>query len=287
MQTSGFNLIQTVALLQKQWKTIVLFVLATVAAATITVFLVPQYFKSSVTIVSANPALADKARLFNSNIQSLYSYFGSGDDLDRIYGIADMDITYKKLVDEFSLVAYYQLDNDSLPLLKRKAVLCLRKDLNLQKTEQAQIKISAWTKDKQLSAAIVNRMVAIVQETEAEVWQKNYGQSLLKLNASVTAMEQEYQALSDSLPKTTGGKQALVITKMQTLLEQIKQYHKTADEFKLATETHPAVLYVMESAVPAAKAERPDKRGIIFAALIAGFIFSSFLVLVNDRKNRA
>jgi len=104
MQTSSFNLVQTVALLQKRWKTILFFVLATVAVASVTVFLVPQYFRSSAIIVSANPALADKARLFNSNIQNLYSYFGSGDDLDRIYGIADMDITYKKLVDEFSLI---------------------------------------------------------------------------------------------------------------------------------------------------------------------------------------
>jgi len=47
MQTSSFNLVQTTALLQKQWKTILFFVLVTVAAATVTVFLVPQYFKSS------------------------------------------------------------------------------------------------------------------------------------------------------------------------------------------------------------------------------------------------
>ena len=287
MQTSSFNLVQTTALLQKRWMTILFFVLASVAAATITVFLVPQYFRSSAIIVSANPVLADKARLFNNHIQGLYSYFGSGDDLDRIYGIADMDTTYKKLVDEFSLVAYYKLDNDSLNILRRKAVLHLRKDLRLQKTEQAQIQIIAWTKNKQLSAALVNRMVSIVQETEAAVWQKNYEQSLSKLNTTVAAMELEYQLLSDTLTKTNGGKQELARAKLQTLIEQIKQYQKTAGEFALAKETVPAVLYVMESAVPAAKAERPDKEGIISAAFIAAFFFSCFLVLLNDRKNRA
>jgi len=287
MQTSSFNLVTTTSVLQNRWKTIALFTLLTVAAAAITVFVVPPYYRSSATIVSANPVLADKARLFNSNIQGLYSYFGSGDDLDRIAGIADMDTVYKKLADEFSLVTYYKLDGDSLPLLRRKAVLHLRKDLHLQKTEQGQLQIIAWTKDKQLSAAIVNRLVAIIEEIETGLWQKNYAQSLLKINTAVTAMEEEYEALGDSLPAIRGGKKELAFATMQTILEQIKQYRKTADEFKLATEAHPAVLYVMEAAVPAVKAERPDKISIIIAALLAGFIFSSLLVLVNSRQPTA
>ena len=284
MQTSSFNLEQTTAVLQKRWKTIALFVSLTIIAATVTVFVVPQYFRSSAALVPANPVLADKARLFNSNIQGLYSYFGSGDDLDRIYGIADMDTSYKKLVDEFSLVTYYKLDDASLPLLRRKAVLKLRKDLSFQKTEEGQLQIIAWTKDRELSARIVNRLIVIIQEIAGGVWQKNYDQSLQQLNRSVTDMEQQYRQLSDSLPVMSGSRRELAADKLQTLLEQVKQYRKAADEFKLATQTHPAVLYVMETAVPAAKAEKPDKSGIILAAMIAGFIFSCVLILVNDRN---
>lgn len=284
MQTSSFNLVQTTAVLQKRWKTIALFVSLTIIAATVTVFVVPQYFRSSAAIVPANPVLADKARLFNSNIQGLYSYFGSSDDLDRIYGIADMDTSYKKLVDEFSLVTYYKLDDASLPLLRRRAVLKLRKDLSFQKTEEGQLQIIAWTKDRELSARIVNRLIAIIQETAGEVWQKNYDQSLQQLKRSVTGMEQEYRQLSDSLPAMRGSERELAADKLQTLLEQVKQYRKAGDEFTLAAQTHPAVLYVMEAAVPAAKAEKPDKSIFILAAMIAGFIFSCVLILVNDRN---
>lgn len=283
MQTS-FNLVNTSAVLQKQWKTLLAFTLVTTLAAALTVNLVPKYFRSSATIVSANPALADKARLFNTNIQGLYSYFGSGDDLDRISGIADMDTTYKKLVDEFSLVSYYKFEGDSLPLLRRKAVLRLRKDLGFQKTEQGQLKIIAWTKDSQLSANLVNRTVAIIKEIENGIWQQNYDQSLVKLNASIADMERRYQTLSDSVTIMKGGKHELAVTNMQTLLEQLNQYRKSADEFILAKETNPAVLYVMEAGVPAVKAERPDKINIIIAVMIAGFIFSSILILVNDRN---
>ena len=285
MQNSSFNLVQTAAALQKQWKTIFLFVLTSAVVAAVTVFVVTPYYQSTAIVVSANPVLADKARLFNTNIQNLYSYFGSGDDLDRINGVAEMDAGYEKLVDEFSLVTYYNLSDDSLPVLKHKAVIRLRKDLYFRKTEQGQLKIIAWTRDKQLSANLVNRMTAIIHETEAGIWLQNYHRSLEKLKASVAAKESEYKLLGDSLSKIDKDAQPLVIAHMQTLTEQINQYRKTADEFSVAADNPPAVLYVMEAGTPAAKAERPDKLGIILAACLAGFIFSSLLILVNDRKN--
>lgn len=287
MQTSSFNLVQTTAVLQKRWKFILLVIVASAVVATVTVFMVPRYFRSGATVVSANPALADKARLFNNNVQILYSYFGTGDDLDRIYGIADMRSTYAKLVDEFSLVDYYQLKDDSLPALKSKAVKRLRKDIDITKTEQNQLQIIAWTKNNQLSADLVNRMVAIIQETEASLWQKNYRDAQEKLNSSISSMEKEYQSLADSLSIMRSGKQQLAVMQMQTISEQIKQYRRSADEFKLAAQTPPAALYVLEAAVPAVIAERPDKPVIILSACLLAFIFSSILVLVNDRKQTA
>ncbi|MES2328269.1 MAG: Wzz/FepE/Etk N-terminal domain-containing protein [Bacteroidota bacterium] len=287
MQSSSFDLVQTTAVLKNRWRTILLFVVAAAIISTITVFLVPRYFRSTATVVSANPALADKARLFNSNVQILYSYFGTGDDLDRIYGIADMGGTYAKLVDEFSLIDYYQLKNDSVSILKSKAAKCLRKDIHLEKTEQNQLQIIAWTKNKQLSADLVNRMVAIIQETEMDVWQKNYRHSQDELNSSIASLEKEYQSLSDSVSTMRSGKQQLAVAQMQTIAEQIRQYRKTADEFRLASQTPPAALYVMEAASPAAYAERPDKPIIILTSCLVAFIFSSLLVLVNDRKTMA
>lgn len=284
MQTSSFNLVETAGLLQKRWKSIALFVSVTIIIATITVFLVPHYYRSTATVVPANSVLADKARLFNSNIQNLYSYFGSGDDLDRISGIANLDTVYKVLVDEFSLINYYKLDDDSLPLLKRKAVLHLRKNLSYQKTEEGQLKITAWTKDRSLSAAIANRMVALIQDIGSETWRKNYDASLEKTEMAAGFMEQEYRLLSDSLPSINGSSRQLAEARQQSLLEQIKQYRKTANEFKLAAATPPAVLYIMEPATPAAKAERPDKTNIILAAMIAGFIFGCLLVIIYDRN---
>lgn len=287
MENSSFNLRHVAAVLKKKWSGILIFTLCSGVVAAITVLIVPPYFRSTAIVVAANPELADKARFFNHNIRELYSYYGTGDDLDRIYGIADMDLTYGKLVDEFSLVSYYKLSGDKPGVLKQKAVVSLRKDISLQKTEEKQLRITAWTKDRQLSSNLVNRMVIIMEEIATSVWQKNYQSAVAKLNASVSSMEDEYAKLSDSLQFTHGAKLQLATAQLQTLAEEITQYHKTSNEYKLASQAPPPALYVMEAASASARAERPDKPFIILTACLLGFIFSSLVVLVNNRNTMA
>jgi len=287
MQTSSFNLVTVVAALQKRWTTIVFFIIASVMAAAITVYVMPAYYRSAAIIVPANPVLADKARLFNKNIRELYSYFGSGDDLDRIYGVAEMESIYQKLGDEFSMVNHYQLTGDSLLLLRRKAVKQLRKDIDLRKTDKDQLIIEVWTKDKQLSADIVNRMVTLIEQTESRVWQQQYQQSVEKLKSSIAEKEQQYVLLNDSLQRANPSQKELLSVQLTGLLEQLKQYRIAEDQFKLAIQTSPDVLYVMEAAVPAAKAERPDKLAILIATGLVSCVFICLLVLVNDRKQPA
>lgn len=261
-----------------------MFTLLSALIAAITVFLMPKQYRSTAKLISANPQLADKSRLFNDNIQGLYSYFGSGDDLDRIMGIASLDTTYKQLVDEYKLVDYYRLTNESLPLLRRKAVLKLRDDLSLQRTEEGQLKIICWTKEQRLSASIINTMISIVKKQLEKIWQTNYLSMQDKLNHSISDTEQKFKQLSDSLSRSSSAQRLLIQKHMETLLDQLSQYRRTAATFKMMGETSPAALYLLEPAVPAAKAERPDKPAIILAAAIAGFIFSLLLLLLGNRK---
>ena len=275
----------TIQVLQKHTRFILLFTLFAMLVAFVTVLLVPKYFRSSARIIAANPQLTDKYRLFNENIQGLYSYFGSGDDLDRIIGIADMDTTYYQLVDQFNLMDYYQLDNDSLPLLRRKAVLKLKKDISFQRTEQGQMRVQCWTKDKQLSADIINTMIRIVQQKLESIWLSNYQEASAQLNASIVHNEQQYAALNDSISKAGRAQQILLQKHMETLLEELSRYRKTAASFQLMGETVPPALYVLEPAVPSVKAERPDKLNTVLISGLAGFLFSILFLLLKDRRS--
>jgi uncharacterized protein involved in exopolysaccharide biosynthesis len=284
MQNPSLNLVSAVAVLRQRWTTLFFFVVASTAVAAVTVFVVPPYYRSQATVVPANTVLSDKAHLFNNRIQQLYSYFGSGDDMDRMVGIGEMDNTYHQLVKEFALVEYYRLSGDSIPVLEQKAVKLLRKDLGLQKNENAQLEIQAWTKDKQLSAKLVNRMVTLIEDAEKNIWQNNYTAAQESLNRSIASMETSYKLLADSVTVATPSEKILLNNRMQTMLEQMAAFHKTADEFMVAEKNIPAALYVLEPASPAAYAQRPDKPAIIAATAIASLLFGCMLVLLGDSK---
>lgn len=276
----------TMQVVQRNLRFILLFTIFTMVIATVTVLLIPQYYRSSVRIIAANPALTDKSSLFNENIQTLYSYFGSGDDLDRIIGIADMDTTYKELIDQYQLIDHYNLKNNNLPLSRTKAVQKLKKDISFQRTEQGQLRIICWMKDNKLSADIVNSMVSIVQRKLESIWQNNYRTATSKLNASIRAGEAYYQVLSDSIAKAGTAKASLLQKHMENQLDELSQYRKTAASFKLIGATSPAALYVLEPAVPATKAERPDKINSILVAALAGFVFAVLFSLLAARKHQ-
>lgn len=285
MNTSGLHMAHTVQVLQKNIRFIFLFTVFAMIIAFITVMIVPKYYRSSAGIIAANPQLTDKSRLFNENIQGLYSYFGSGDDLDRIIGVANMDTTYKQLTDQFNLISYYKLDGDSTPVLRRKAVLKLKKDISFQRTEEGQLRIVCWTKDSRLSADIIHAMITIVQRKLESIWLDNYQQAVSKLNASIVGTEQQYAILNDSITKVYSANKVLLQKHMETLLDQLSTYRKTSASFKLMGETVPPALYVVEEAVPSAKAERPDKLNVVLISALAGFLFSILFLLLKDRRS--
>jgi hypothetical protein len=292
MSNHSFNLQSTVQLLQTKWKQLLFFVMASLLVASITLFIVPKQFYAASIVVSANPNLADKSHLLNPNIQSLYSVFGSGDDLERIMGIASMDTVYNQLVDEFNLINYYQLsgaDTNKIPhnqyLLRRKAVLELKDDISIQKTELAQLKISIWTKDAELSAKIVNRMVEIIRSKEEDIWRSGYEKMLMNFNRSIDSLNKIYDVISNKIKAEKENAAQLDYVKSNGLFEQINAQQKAAAELKLAIDNNAPALYVLETAVPAAKSEKPNIPEVLILTALASLIFGILVLLIYNRED--
>jgi capsular polysaccharide biosynthesis protein len=292
MQTQSFNLQSTVHLLQTKWKQLLFFVLASLLVASVTLFIVPKKYYAASIVVSANPNLADKAHLLNQNIQSLYSVFGSGDDLERINGIASMDTVYKQLVDEFNLISYYQLtgsDTNRVPsnfnLLRRQAVIELKDDISIQKTEMAQLKISIYTKDADLSARIVNRMVEIARLKEESIWKSGYEKMLLNYNHSIDSLTKLYEVFSNKIKIEKENASQLDYVRSNSLYEQINAQQKAAGELKLAIDNNAPALFVLETAAPAAKFEKPNILEVLIFTAILSLVFGVLVILIYQRED--
>jgi uncharacterized protein involved in exopolysaccharide biosynthesis len=110
-------------LISKWWKQMLLVVLLSVITAGIIVFLKPLKYLSSTTAIPASSRLSDKARLFNENIEALYSSLGESDDIDIIVGTGQLDTVYLAVTDQFNLYDHYKIKEDVVQARVKAALL--------------------------------------------------------------------------------------------------------------------------------------------------------------------
>jgi capsular polysaccharide biosynthesis protein len=283
---SSFNLVDVMQVIQKRWKPIALFVLIVLIITTALLFFVlPKYYKSVAVVIATNPELADKAHLFNDNIESLYSAFGKEEDLDRIYGIAKLDTVYKQLVDEFNLVAYYKVKGSAFQQ-RQYAARKLQDDISLLKTEYYQLKITAYTKDRELSAKLVNGMVELIDTIAKSSNEQSYRNIFKDIGEAKQQAESTVVTLSDSLAKAgiNPGAAMLINNKRNSALQQLQEYEKLSGELELSAKNQPHALIVLEKAIPAATSDKPDKLVVLLAAFFTSLAFAVLAILVYDRK---
>lgn len=286
MHANSFDLQSTFSVLKSKWKQILFFVFASILVAAVSLFFIPKQYRATSLLVSANPLLADKSHLLNPNIQNLYSVFGNGDDLERINGIATMDTVYKQLVDEFNLIEYYELKGEDKNRSRYKAVKELREDLIIQKTELSQLKISIFTKSPELSANIINRLVEIARNKEEAIWKSGYEKMLFNFNRSIDSLQKIYVALYDKNKDLKIQRLEIDVIKMNSLLEQIQTQEKAAGEIKLAIENNAPSLFILETAVPAVKSEKPNIPEVLIITALISLVFSVMALLVYNSEEQ-
>ena len=90
------------------WKREIFFLtLLSTILATAILFILPSKYMAAATALPASSASADRANIFNSNIQELYSAFGNPDDLDIIIGTGHLDTIYLATASELQLDSHY------------------------------------------------------------------------------------------------------------------------------------------------------------------------------------
>src|SRR5438270_248116 len=103
---------------QKQGRFILgLTLLATVLALVISL-LVPKEYAATVTALPANSVTADKGRIFNNQVEQLYSDLGTADELDKIEGTGELDTIYIAASHAFRLDQHYGITPSGESLFK-------------------------------------------------------------------------------------------------------------------------------------------------------------------------
>ena len=104
------NLLDVIGLLIKRRKLLLGITAAAAVLSIIVALLLPVYYKASTTFLAASPDLTNPSKLFGGNEVSVY---GTGNDIERLMGIATSEETVSFLIDSFNLMEVYNIDPES------------------------------------------------------------------------------------------------------------------------------------------------------------------------------
>lgn len=277
-----FNIAELTTALLKRWKFILVFTIASVIIAAGVIFFITPKYTATTKLLPGNAVLADKARLFNDEIQHLYSFFGSGDDLDRLMSMASMDTSLKQVIHGFDLTRYYQIEDKDKGMRMYKSIRQFKKDLTLVKTVNNELEISYAHQSKDTAAAVVNFMTDQLAAKMKNIWKLQYEKIAQQLDSSIAAISNDYNNLS----RNSSSNDAIAKTKMTALLSQLEQFNKMSIETKMAAATTPEALIVLEKASIPAKISWPQKAVVLPIAALLGLVFSVCLVLISAKPSR-
>ncbi|WP_298296719.1 Wzz/FepE/Etk N-terminal domain-containing protein [Hydrotalea sp.] len=281
---TNFNLAEVLYTLQLHRKKMIGVVIIALIIAAITLFFVPRYFRSTAYVLPSNPELADKERAAYNNLQRLYSYFGNGDDLDLLYGMTRLDTLYYQLTDSFHLVNTYGIKASTEALRRFEAMKLLKENLQFKKTENNQLAIRVWDKNPLLAANIANAAVALLKQSEENLWLLNYQNTMHSLQNQIQALQQKIIETEQQLAVPGTANATILETNKTQYLQQLAQYQKNLTDLQLAIQNVAPGLYVVEKATPAVKPDRPKPILVLITVTIISFVFAATAVLIYFRN---
>jgi len=274
--------------LTKRWKLILSITILATILALIFSLLSPKKYLSVATALPVNSVTADKARLFNSNIEALYSEFGLPDELDRMEGTAKLDTIYIAASEKYDLNNHYSIKDAGEGIYK--AAIRLKKNTKIERSPYGELKVKTWDSDRNLCAELANFLMQKLQELHQHLQNQSNVLVLEKIKEQYASKQREYLQLADSL--NTGTNKAanfagndMLKSKLLGITEQLQQFEKMMGQYQLAITSNSPVLLIVENARPPLWPDKPKVLTTVAVTFFAALLFSYLIVLFIENRN--
>ncbi|HET9431310.1 MAG TPA: hypothetical protein VFO70_09035 [Chitinophagaceae bacterium] len=270
--------------ISKWWRKVTGVVIFSVLVTGIIVFVQPRKYLSETTALRASPLNTDKASIFNKNIESLYSTFGSADELDMIVGTGQLDTIYLAMTDQFNLVTHYNLKGKKIDLLRSQASRLLKQNSRVTKTGFGELNIMVWDMDKYFAANMANAMMDLLQDIHRQLLSESNNSTLNGLRGGQLRLQHELDSIDNILENTPEGtSREMASIRKDLLMNKWYQYEELIGEYQLVVDTKQPALLVVEKARPGAKPDKPKRLPILISTAVLSFIFAVLAALVLER----
>ena len=260
-------------LFRNWWKPILLVLVLSLATTGVIVFTQRPEYRSVATAAPANTYTADKAKIFNNNIDQLYSALGTPDDLDLVVGTGKLDTVYLAVTRRFNLQDHYKVEEQGEAAITKAAYL-LKKNCTVVKSEYGELKVSVWDTDKQLAPQLANAVLAQLQSIHQHLQQAGN-------EASLSGVKSMKAMISRQLDSAT-------VEQQLTLKTKLADYDRLIGEYELVLNHPTPALLVVESARVSEWPDRPKRvlwmLGTGVLALLFGLLIAAVLESRKSRK---
>jgi len=274
-----------------RWKLVTAITLCATLIAFVVALLVPKKYLSVATALPVNSVTADKARIFNNNIEALYSDFGTPDELDRLEGTARLDTIFIAASEKFNLGDHYSYGSSNEGIFL--AAVKLKKNSKIARSSYGELKVKVWDVDRMLAADLANFLMQRIQELHQHLQNQSNLLVLDKMKEQYVTKQAEYLQLADSATRQTTingvvpARSELSKAKANVLSEQLQQYDKMIGEYQLAATSNAPVLLTVESARPALWPDEPRVLVITLLVFFVALVFSTLLASFIESRKRA
>lgn len=231
----------------KKWRIGLFLVIITVLTLIISLLLPKEYVAES-SLLPANSRMMDKQRLYGEHIQELYSAFGSGEDLDRVFAALQSAAVLQYVVDSLHLTIHYKLDRKKNPRLKARKYL--EDHMKLKRTEYGELRLQVWDQDTMMASRISHLLIQQTQAVFDDMFQLYYDRSINNLK----------KELADSSSKNKSADENTFIK-------------ARISEYEVTRLNPPPSFIVMEQPVVSVIPDKPD----LFINILAAFLISTFV----------
>ena len=255
-------------------------VLISLVTAAIVIFLKPRQYLSIATSLPASSVAADKARIYNKNIEYLYSGIGSPDDLDRIIGTAQLDTIYLAVTDQFNLYDHYKISGENERI---KAAQRLKKYSRAIKSDYGELKVKVWDTDKNLAPQLANAIMDRLESIHRNLQRSGNLDSYNSLQSSQQKIQSQIDSL-DRVAEVEKKEDGIGAAHRKILFDQWQENDKIINEYQLMLDNNPPVLMIVEKAKPATRPDKPERLQILTATALLSLFFAFLVAFILERR---
>ncbi len=156
--------------------------------------LLPNYYKSQVTLMPAETNAISKAVLSQMDNYDALG-FGKEKDAEHLMEILSSATIISKTIDKFNLAEHYGLEKKNAQAKSDKLNKRLISNIKIRRTENLGVKLTVWDKDPHYAANIANYMASQLQLLRTDMKKAKMDSLLIALNISRSRLQEEIDSL--------------------------------------------------------------------------------------------